>query len=548
MNAAPETRRAYVWLTLLAVMLGFALRAPGLFAGLPDVSHPSYSYHPDEVYHLEWARWLYEGQFVPKQFMYGGTLHFSVLHAYAMYGEWLGDRLPGINPLADALIVGRVASLMFALLTIVLTAQLGRHLFGATVGALAACCIALAPAAVFLTGSVRPDTLATLLATLAMLLAARILQWPARDARGRLLAIYAMSGVLLGAMIALRFPLGTFGLTFIAATGWREHGKTPWYRWLFDAPHWLLGIGALLGYAVASPHTLAHPDIAWLGLHVQWAYQSGTFEDAIGRGPGLWQYGVRMLAQGLGWFVYPVAIAGLVLALRVRHAGWLLWAGIAPYLLLTSFTSWVVVRYVLPLLPLLAIAAALAVVHGARYAQQRWRARAGQGVYAMALLLALATVATNLAFLRQYAPRDARDEAAKWLAGQAEPGSGVLTFWGYQGDVFFNPPLPDTLQQRVVMINDPLNIDALARDPNNQWLVVNASLYTNMDRLGENHPRAQVRDLAALLRTNVFELAAQFDHVPRVAGVDVSAQFDSQDYQILNPGIRVYRRRASPTP
>ncbi len=196
-------------------------------------------------------------------------------------------------------------------------------------------------------------------------------------------------------------------------------------------------------------------------------------------------------------------------------------------------------------MPLLAIAAALAVVQGARWAWQRWGRRAGQGVYVLGVSLVLATVAADLAFLRQLVPRDARDEAAAWLATHATTGDGVLTLWGYQGDVFFNPPIPSTLQQRVVLINQPQDMSVLARDPENRWLVLNATTYANMDRLGATHPRPQVRELDEQLRSGAFELVAAFERKPVLGPLDLSAMFDSQDFQILNPGIRVYRRRAT---
>jgi hypothetical protein len=160
----------------------------------------------------------------------------------------------------------------------------------------------------------------------------------------------------------------------------------------------------------------------------------------------------------------------------------------------------------------------------------------------LATVLVLLTALSNLSYLRQYWPRDARDQAAAWLKEHAMPGDGVLMFWGYQGDVFFNPPLPATLQQRIVLINEPLDLSLLAQDASNAWLVVNASTFVNMDRLGDAHPRQQVRDLAALLHAGPFELAASFEPATMLAGVDVGAMYDSQDFQILNPGVRIYRR------
>ena len=68
---------------LAVVALGLGLRLYGIRWGLPDAAHPGYSYHPDETLNLVWARWLVEGNIIPKQFIYGGTFYYTIVNVFS---------------------------------------------------------------------------------------------------------------------------------------------------------------------------------------------------------------------------------------------------------------------------------------------------------------------------------------------------------------------------------------------------------------------------------------------------------------------------------
>ncbi|HYA28849.1 MAG TPA: hypothetical protein VEI95_08535, partial [Acidobacteriota bacterium] len=68
----PVRQTKLVWICLLTavVALGLALRLYGIRWGLPDASHPVYSYHPDESLQLFAAERLANGTVFPKHFIY----------------------------------------------------------------------------------------------------------------------------------------------------------------------------------------------------------------------------------------------------------------------------------------------------------------------------------------------------------------------------------------------------------------------------------------------------------------------------------------------
>mgnify|MGYP005815945263 CR=1 FL=1 len=515
----------------LVVIAAAALRLAGIHWGLPNALHPDFSYHPDEAYHVLWARWLVEGRLIPKHFMYGGTLHYTVLNAYWHYGRIFAAWLGGIDPLADALLFGRCCVVLFSLLSIAVTAAIGQRLFGPKTGLLAAAILGVAPAHVFLAQNVRPDELATLFAALIVYIGATILRGdPIHDLRG-----FVLAGILTGLAIALRAPLAAFGVAPFAAYLLRDRvlRAVPLARLAFAA-----GLGLLGGYALGSPHSFLHGQALLDGLAIQRGYQTGAFPDAVGRGSGVYQYGWRMLREALGPPFQLLASAGLLLALftRRREALYLVLAG-TPYFAATTLVSWVVVRYTLPLTPLLALLAATAVRELAR------AGRLGAGVaLAWAALGFVFTTLGDLAFLNVERSTNVRERVTAWIRETVPPGSALVSLWEYPGDYFYSPPLPSGYRAGAFVLDekaDPRTLEGVGID----YLVVAEPIYGNLDRLGAAHPKPGVRALRPMLAPGgPFVLEREFSVPVTFAGIDFGAGFRSQDFMIINPGIRVYRR------
>ena len=76
----------------------------------------------------------------------------------------------------------------------------------------------------------------------------------------------------------------------------------------------------------------------------------------------------------------------------------------------------------------------------------------------------------------------------------------------------------------------------------NQYLILNESVYRNMDRLGVRHPQPRIRSLHEAMAGGPYRLMAELRGDVKFLGIDFSGMFTSQDYMIINPGIRIYRR------
>jgi len=520
-----------------SVVLAVVLRLQGIHWGLPNADHPLYSYHPDEVLHLTAARALVEGVMMPKHFQYGGSFYYTILNANFFFAGLFGDALGQVNRIAATLLLGRYFLVAIAALTILLVYAIGSDLFGRTTGAVAAMLLAVMPSHIASAQHLRPDEISAFLALLIVYTSVRILR--AAEPLGARPLVYA--GLVVGVGSALRLPLAVFGLVPIIAYALRDGGA--WPRSIVSAATLracvIVGLCAAVGYVVASPHSLINPRMLLAGLHVTWRYETSAFPDAVDMGPGLYQYGWLMLRQALGTPLYALALAGVVAAVwRRTREQQLLLAGIIPYFVMATFASWVVVRYLLPLLPLLALLSAKLVVDVLDQAgKRRW-------VVAALVSSALAwTVAGDLAFLRLESQRNVQDVAKDWIAAEIPAGSSIGTFRTYREDVYFNPVIPHGFRQVVLPLIEGADPAAWLERERPQYLVVHEFIYKNMERLGARHPQRQVYQLLQALQTGKYQLVREFKQPVEFLGLDFSSSFSAHDYSVVNPGIRIYRLR-----
>jgi len=531
----PLRRRLHAAVLCLILVLAGVLRLYGLRWGIPDALHPGYSFHPDEALSVIWAQWLTQGRFIAKHFIYGGTLHYTMLNAYARYGALLAPLLGGITPMANTLLFGRCFVAGLSLLTVVLTWQLGRRLFGAATGILAAGFVAIIPAHVFMAQNIRPDEAATLLSTLQVYLASFVLQGPAERDRRRFL----MAGILLGISVALRFPLMIFGLAAPLAWLLRERGAG-WRASAAGLLSWripLLAAAALLAYAASSPHSILHFDLLLQGLEVQRQYQVTTFADAIDRGPAVYQYGVPTLGCALGPPLYVLALAGVLLAcVRPRPARLLLLVPALLYFVVLCFVSWVVLRYTVPLMPLLALLAAEAAVTALR--RGGWPAWLTGAAVAAAVAW---TVAADLAFLRVEAGRNVRQLAGDWLDAQVPVAAAIVDIQNYPDDVYESPVPPSGRRLIAFPLGAGQDVLALETGGGHDYLVISEEVYGNLERLPPGRLSRDTDQLRQVLHGGHYRLDTEIHPRPQLLGIDFSRQFEYQDYRTINPGLRIYR-------
>lgn len=522
---------------MLILVIAFFLRVYGIDWGLPSATHPEYSYHPDELLTLTLAKLLVLGKILDKHFIYGGTLYFTILNACIFFGEKFSAILGGVNELANGILVGRYFLVFVALLTVLLVYECGSQIGNdRRTGIISAFLLAIVPAHVAWAQQVRPDEIAALFTAIVLLLSIKIIG--SRD--GVSLKYFVYSGLAVGAAASLRLPLVIFIIAPLTAS-WLTRDKAGFWEKLlsmFDRQTGALIICAVVAFAVTSPHVFLYPEHFVGGLLEQWRYQSSSFPDAVGRGPGIYQYGWLMLHQALGYALYAAAILGVMLAFHRRtKADVLLLAAVIPYFFVMTLTSWIVVRYTLPILPVLVVLAARLAVHAAD-SYPRYR----MAVSALLLVAAAWTLSADVAYLKIEAGKDIRDVAAEWISENIPVGSAVLTVKTYREDYYFNPVISKKFRHQIFYLSERSDSRALFREPKFDYLILNEYLYKNMERLGNHHPSRQTRVFYDSLANSRYKLIKEFKYPIRFLGMDFSTSFSSYDYTIINPGIRIYAR------
>lgn len=533
----PTTKKVALSMALLVLclLLATSLRFYGIEWGLPDASHPIASYHPDELPTMLQAEWFGEGLYLPQQFVYGGTLYFRTVRAFLQLGDEFSPMLHQYNFAADALLAARYFMVVVSLLTLLLVYEGTRILRNETLALLATFMLAIMPAHVIIAQQMRPDEIGALLVALQYFLAAKIFKLGNERSARTLLWLAAITG---GLMLAFRFPLLLFtGMPMLA---WLLRVKTGFWqqavrRIVPTIVPWCLVL-IVLGYAIGSPQTFSYFDVFKAGMKVQWDFQSSPYPDAIGRGPIAFQYWWGMLHQALGYPLYFFAIGGLVLLLRRRQqSDWLLLGGLLPYMLMVSLTSWVVVRYTLPLLPLFAVVIAEIIVVAARQL----------GVKVVAPVMAVTVVATLwalLAFLHMEAGTNVRALTQQWVDQNIPRDQCILMVKAYAAEEMYNPNFSNTRCNGTTTLEAAPDFAAIfARDPI-EYVLLHEHHYASMERLGSAHPDHNSSNFYQALMAAGFVVVHEEKTRPLLLGADFSAWFTSMDMSYVNPGFRLYQR------
>lgn len=491
------------------------VRLVGFTWGLPDRRH-FFSYHPDEFELAARAMQIVEtGNWNPEFFAYGSLyLYLTAILAWPFEAAGLITSVTGFH------VVARLISVAAGTGAVWLLMRIARDLRGRKVAWLAGALLALAPAHGMHSRFATVDATATFLAVLTFWFAIRATKrgsWPGFAAAGAAagLAGAAKYNVALAIVVPLLLAITSGG-----AAGDRAKRVG------------LIVGAATLAFLIAVPYAvLDYPsferDLSYeLFEHPREGHRD--YFDATGNGWGY--HALHNLPYALGVPGLLLACLGIVALVRERkreELALLLFA--ALYFLGLGFSLVRFMRYTLPLLPILAYAAAVLC------ANRR-------------VLLAVSVGSMAVLSLVQIVPLlrpDPRTQAADWLAGQARPEATV----GMIGIPWFSsPPLTvwnggertrgrfasGTTLRLVPCENwDP----APLRSVRPEWFVVSEFDTREVTRLGNEDALRFLDELDA-----GWEVAAEFRAMPESAR-RLFGSFAPHDWLYPYATVRVYQRR-----
>ncbi len=356
-----SARAARAWLISIG-LLALALRLVGIGYGLPAI------YNMDEVAIMNRALAFATGDLNPHNFLYP-TLYFYVLFAWEGLVFLLGwafgvfDSLTAfqreffVDP-SRLYLVGRGLTVLCGVLTVTALYRLGSRVFGRTAGVLSALFLATAPFAVRDAHYIKHDVPVTFLVVLTHVALAGLVVVPERR---RLRRAWAGVGVLAGLAISTHY-YAVFLVLPVAAVALMPAAGTPDPIGLRLRNLTTAGLFAITAFLLASPFLLPEAATAWRDIVqnreivMDRAVASGGLFASLGR------YLEMLWSEAIGWPVAAFGAGGLALvSLSDRRRAVLL--ALYPVTFLVFIGNTVPAgRYLNPVLPFVALAAAYTVV------------------------------------------------------------------------------------------------------------------------------------------------------------------------------------------
>lgn len=379
------------------VLLGAALRLFPIWFGLP---YPHA--RPDEATVLGHAAGILRGDANPHFF------NWPSLTFYVMAGVFAAvARVKPALGYADYTLIARGVIALAGTATILVLARLARRIADDSTAIVAALLLAVAILHVRESHFALTDVLMTLLVVASLALAVEAIETER-------LTVWAIAGLIGGLAASAKYSAAALvAVALVVPGGWRS-------RLLF-----LSAFAA--GFLAGTPYALLdfgafQTDVRFERAHLA----AGHAAADLGRG---WVYHlVRSLPYGLGIPTFVAALGGLVaLAMNrwtsgiQRRALWPLALFAIVFFAAIGSGRTVFFRYILPLLPLACLSAAVAIRTLAVSLASRTRMSRDLATTVLALLVASMPFVNTLRMDLRLARSDTRVLAAQWLAPQLRP-------------------------------------------------------------------------------------------------------------------------------
>ncbi len=511
-----------LFVILIAAVL---LRVFALSWGLPD-QHRPYTFHPDEQAGIVAISGLINDHLSPTYYAFSkGTGYFysaAAAVSLARCAGWI--RLHDDGKPADRtshkqmILLARLVTVMFSVGTVLLTFLCGRLLFGEKAAIVAALIVAVSPISVVNAHFVKTDCAEAFWVTLTLYFAARSkLDW-------KWLPLAFLSA---GAAGAFKYP-GASSLIFaFAAIGlFLKGSRVLQLRALF------FGLPLfVLGFVAFFPSVLLAPGVFIDSLSAEFGYK-------VGAGGGL-----SALYRVLVYPWYALKATGLILPLwsfaaviycivRARRESWLLLLWLIPYGLLISSSSMLVTRYLVPMIPVMALLMAhmsLGLIDTYARRKKLISVITATGIVCIFLVTAF--------HLRTMMREDPRDSAGAWIRSNVLAGSAVAVTPTHDHDWFFVVPVNLDLYQVV-------RLDMRTAKDVSSYLDMSFDVLAANEKAWHISPKNHVSRKAFWEEISAFgewRLAASFTNHPSWSGLLLRGKLPEDLYYLYHEA-RVYRR------
>lgn len=415
-------KAAYVVAIITAIATAF--RLIGIRWGLPNQLH-DFTYHPDEVFQVgAMLRVAFITGLDPEFYSYpSGYINLGAVAMKLAVGHGMS-----LESMVGPYMVARIVVVLLGILTVPIIYSAGTRLYGKVCGILAAAIFAVMPLHIVHSHFATVDVPAAFWVAATMLAAAVVVEKPT-------LKTYLAAGIFAGFAVGTKYNVALVMFPVIAAHFAREDEKSVIKR-ICESKLWLAVIGFLLGFILSTPGVLVWPGKYWGGFIFEMKHAAtGHGLVFAGRVPGWFDVLTSGLGYGLGVLLLVFAVIAVGFAL-VRHnrSDWIILSFLLPYFVVISFSEVRFARYVIPMLPAVAILTArmMVSVHNV-LREQRIRAMQGAWIVICACVVGYTSIYAA-AFDRLFVQPDPREQALTWFNSRVDSGDtiGLLTVpWYY---------------------------------------------------------------------------------------------------------------------
>jgi hypothetical protein len=399
-----------------------------------------------------------------------GTFH--AWNAIAHDGELFGPDADLLTEFqsdsSDFYMLGRLLTIAYGVMSVPLVYLVGRRVFGERVALMGAAISMLYPLAVSHAQLVRTDSAAVFFGLLALWLCLRLYDRPT-------VGNQALAGLGIGVAMSSRYFMVTLVPVLLAVDGMILWGQTA-HRQTLRTTWPAMGTGLLAvaaGFALTTPYFFLDFEAALQSVRAE---AQSTHLGADGLSPPenfLW-YLSHAIPLSITWPQMILAALGATVAIWRRRPKELLLVGLAlVFLVAISLSPLHWQRWIIPILPLLAlfIAYALYVIVQHLSAQMRSRVFVHPGLILLVVFLVSAWPAYNLVLqdVRQASP-STRILAREWIMENLPPDSRMAQEW-------YTAPLAGTR----ISLSEYVSLATLSLDDYRhdgfEYLMVSSAMY-----------------------------------------------------------------------
>lgn len=391
-------RRAESTALVVVVLLGAALRLVPIWFGLP---YPHA--RPDEETTLGHAAAILAGDPNPHFFNWPSLTFYLFAGLFAIASAVR----PAMTPAAYVLLA-RAAIAVAGTATIVVLARLGSRVADRSTGLLAAFFLSVAVLHVRDSHFALTDVLMTLLVTAALTVLVHALETGS-------VRQMALAGLLGGLAASTKYTAAAIVIA-MGAVHWIRSKETGERR-----PIVVFAATFAAGFLLATP--FAALDARAFVTDVLFESRHLSAGHAVPLGHGWTSHLLRSLPFGLGVGVFAAAISGIVpLARYHRRPALVVGAFAAAFFAAIGSGQTVFFRYVMPLVPIACLSAAVAVTHAGAWLAGRTRLGSTAAIAILAAIVAGPSLVNSVWLDVLLSRTDSRVLAARWLAPRLHAG------------------------------------------------------------------------------------------------------------------------------